>query len=63
VERIMENTITVLYSSAVLDVINTSNGYIFANFLANLIETGLLLAILYIVRGQKGNSSSPGVGK
>jgi len=59
----MDNTITVLYSSAVLDLVASSNGYIFANFLANIIETGLLLAILYIVRGQKGNSSSPGVGK
>lgn len=36
-------------------------GYVFADFLANVIEVGLLLAILFIVRGQKGLSSGRGV--
>lgn len=57
----MDNTLTILYSANMVDAVVASRGYIFANFLANVIEVGLLLALLFIARGQKGLSSGVGV--
>jgi len=57
----MDNTVTILYSTAMVGAIEQQAIWPFVNLWLNLIQLGVTLAIFYIVRGQKGLSSGIGV--